>query len=251
MLVGYFDASGSVDQRAFAVAGYVASVEAWLAWCGCWTERLAQDGLAYFHTTDFNASRAEFSGWKGDERRRRQLIIDLTGIIRDAGLTRKFGTVIDTSHIAQEFSEVEQRHWKLTPFLLMARTCMGQIRQWAIREGIQKWPALVFEDGDTGRGDLQERFRLDQIPSPQFAPKRDRVGTDGLLVEGAIPLQAADLLAYELFDPTRKIAQDGYIKRIKKTFDALDDGTPGDLGLTKPEHLKVMRVSLERDEPLP
>ena len=66
-----------------------------------------------------------------------------------------------------------------------------------------------------------------------------------------IPLQAADLLAYELFDPTRKIAQDGYIKRIKKTFDALDDGTPGDLGLTKPEHLKVMRVSLERDEPLP
>jgi hypothetical protein len=74
---------------------------------------------------------------------------------------------------------------------------------------------------------------------PIFKPKNDRLDKHGMVVKAAVPLQASDLLAYELFDPVRKIAKDGYIRRIKRTFQELDK-IPGPVGIFMEDHIKLL-----------
>jgi len=104
-------------------------------------------------------------------------------------------------------------------------------------------PELVFEDGDAGKGELISILRRDGFSAPVFQPKRDRVDADGTIVKCAIPLQAADLLAFELFDPIRKIERDGYIKRIKKTYREIDR-VPGEPGCYEVESLTALKNRL-------
>lgn len=79
---------------------------------------------------------------------------------------------------------------------------------------------MVFEWGDDGRGRLITLLEEDGFPSPIFKPKIRRL-QNGRWVEPAIPLQAADLLAFEFFDPVRKIETDGYLARIRPSYEAL------------------------------
>ena len=55
-----------------------------------------------------------------------------------------------------------------------------------------------------------------------FRPKKDRIDKNGLLQKAVVPLQASDLMAYETFDPLRKIERDGYLRSMKHTYEALD-----------------------------
>ena len=243
-LTAYFDASGSEKgQPVLAVAGYLACTEAWLAFEKQWLQRLQADGLTYFHTTDFNAYQHEFKeGWRGDESRRVSLISDLVQIILHHA-QRQFGVVVVNKEAKTELPESLRERCHINSYSLAGRTCAAQVRRWANSEGLHVFPEMVFEDGDKGKGTLIKRLREDLFPDPAFRPKRDTIGPDGFLRKAAIPLQAADLLAYECFDPTRKIQEDGYIRRIKRTFEELRK-VPGEVGLVKPEHLQVLRQGL-------
>lgn len=82
-LAAYFDAGGDqVDQRYLVVAGFVAPLTSWVDFEKRWRERLAADGLKYFHAVEFAHSRKEFDGWRDDEQRRRNLLSDLMEIIK-------------------------------------------------------------------------------------------------------------------------------------------------------------------------
>ena len=56
--------------------------------------------------------------------------------------------------------------------------------------------ALVFEDGDLGRGQLRQRLEADGF-GVNVRPKKDTM-KNGVLEPGFIPLQAAGILAYEI-----------------------------------------------------
>ena len=58
--------------------------------------------------------------------------------------------------------------------------------------------AWVFEEGDEGQDKLRERLEEDDLGAPNFRPKKDMRRKSGLLEPGFIPLQAADMLAYEI-----------------------------------------------------
>ena len=57
---------------------------------------------------------------------------------------------------------------------------------------------FVFEDGDLDKHKLRELFNLEGWPDPISRPPKDRL-KNSVLVPGFIPLQAADILANELF----------------------------------------------------
>jgi hypothetical protein len=226
----YFDASGSeIGQPVLAVGGFLASAEAWLDFDREWLARLKTDGLDYFHTSEFNASRGQFkNGWKGDESRRRNLIADLVKIIV-GNVGRKFGSVVVNDKFNAAISPEERKQWLLGSYSLAGRTCAARVRGWAKTEKLRSVPRLVFEEGDSGRGELSKILQQDGFAAPIFAPKKDTTDSVGTVVKAAVPLQAADLWAYEMFDPMRKIENDGYIKRIKTTYQELDrvPGSPG------------------------
>ena len=64
-MLAAFDASGNkTDQTILLVAGFVSSVEQWMDFDRDWRKRLEDDGIEYFHATEFAHSRGAFEGWK-------------------------------------------------------------------------------------------------------------------------------------------------------------------------------------------
>lgn len=79
----YLDDSGTPNQgRLLVVAGWVAKVEQWKKFEESWRAILDDDGIDYFHMTEFTHSVKQFAkGWKADESRRqgflRKLILTI------------------------------------------------------------------------------------------------------------------------------------------------------------------------------
>ena len=244
----YFDASGDDhSQPVLSVAGFVANADNWKSFEAAWLKRLLQDGLEYFHTKEFNGCSGQFkSGWKGDEDRQRKLITDLVLIIRDH-VGRKFGMTVINKQLKGGFTADQQERWHVCAYSLAGRTCAARVREWFESWHARSMPEFVFEDGDSGKGKLIDIFKNGELPDPIFKPKKSYVDRRGMVHEAAIPLQAADLLAYECFDPTRKIVRDGYLRKIKRTIEELHR-IPGPLGIIEAPHMKFLVDAVSQAE---
>lgn len=198
--VGAFDASGKEDLRCIVVAGFVSSAKDWQAFHEAWTKRLSDDGLTYFHMTEFAHSQGAFeNGWRDNKPRRDQLFGDLVGIIQSHAY-RSFSCTVEYEQFFN-LSTDNQKEFAMCAYSLAGRTCLRHISDWMKREpGLSSMPiGYAFEEGDEGAGMLSERMWKDGYPRPHFLPKKDRLDKDGAPVNAYTPLQAADILAYEIF----------------------------------------------------
>lgn len=197
MMTAYFDASGKEhDQPCVVVAGFIATAKDWLAFESRWLDRIGQDGIDCFHAREVMQRFRERPGEVA------ALYADLIEIIRGTAL-QKFGCAITTRAI-RSISDEDRKRWRIQAYSMAGRACAGQVSRW-----LATWsgscPEYVFEDGDEGKGDLRDMMLADNFPAPLFKPKRDRVRKDGLVEKAVVPLQAADLFAFEMFDPLRKM----------------------------------------------
>ncbi|MGD1094541.1 MAG: hypothetical protein ABSB35_21430 [Bryobacteraceae bacterium] len=193
----YFDASGTQhDQPALAVGGFMSTAEQWLEFEAAWKARLFKGGLKYFHRKELNLKRHP------------GLLEDLASIIRDYAM-RKFGMVVRVAEL-HKLPKAEYEDWHLDAYSYAGRACAAHVRLWAKKEHLRSVPRLVFATGDTGRDQLERRLRNDGFTGVAFQPAKDeRDRKTGFITPAAVPLQAADLLAYELFDPIRKMENAG------------------------------------------
>jgi hypothetical protein len=238
MFTAYFDASGDINNgEAVIVAGFVASADSWLEWEQRWLHRLQQDGLAWLHMR-------ELRSWTSE--RRNRLLQDLSTITADAG-PHKFGVVVKNDSVDSEFSEEKQREWHINAYSYAGRTCAKEVRLWAKSWG-GPLPELVFEKGDAGQDHL--RKLLDSKGGYQthhFRPKRDFKDDDGLIVRGAVPLQAADLLAHEVMAWLRAVktqppASQRDVPRLRYGIDRI----PGSIGIAGRDYLRFLRDGQEQ-----
>lgn len=231
MLTAYFDASGNqTDQPALSVGGFIARADDWIRFESMWIERLRKDGLDSFRASDV----WRLPQFKNDPERLANLYSDLIEIISQ-NVMRKFGCTITTKAI-EVISSEERKKFSIHAYSMAGRACTGQARQW-----LASWsgptPEYIFEDGDEGKHELIDIMKRDGFPVPHFKPKKDRILKDGSVEKGLIPLQAADLLAFELFDPVRKIEQSGSLRRIRPALRVIDEKISGWLN-----HLNVERI---------
>jgi hypothetical protein len=92
-------------RRAFlSVGGFVSSAAGWKGFDGEWRQRLAQEGLSYFHMAEFADSVGHFEPLKIQQQRRRELLKDLLGIIVSHAY-RKFGVTVEVETADAEFAE--------------------------------------------------------------------------------------------------------------------------------------------------
>ncbi len=247
MFKAYFDASGnSTDQLAIAVAGFIASVESWNDWVEEWLGRLRQDDLGLFHRRIINRL-VESGEWP--RARRERLLSDLAKIIR-SHVSYKIGVVVVNSTFESALSKQDIKRWNIDAYSLAGRTAAKEVRIWAASWG-GPMPQLVFERGDKGGRELHHLLTTQGYPAPVFKPKKCyRDQKSGRVEEGAIPLQAADLLAYEYFSRTRAIEQDGYItKQFLRLPESLDK-IPGIEGIVNDKWLKHLKHGMENLESL-
>jgi hypothetical protein len=229
----YFDASGKqADQPCVAVGGFIATAEQWLDFEVLWLERIKKEGLEYFHVREINHA-PEF---RNDAERTRRLYVDLIQILKDH-VARKIGCCIITKAVTS-ISPEERRAWNISAYSVAGRSCGAQVRSWC-----KGWsgalPEFVFEDEDDGSHDLRKIFERDGLPSPHFRPKKDTLDEHGFLRKAAVPLQAADLLAFEWFDPVRKMENDGFLKKIRPSLEELDK-IPGSATYINEDQLKSL-----------
>ena len=242
-LVAAFDASGKEDQRVLVVAGFISRPEDWQSFHTEWTKRLEEDGLTYFHMVDFASSRRQFTRWNDDEPRRKKLLGDLMAIIQ-AHVYRKFGSMVINDQF-YKLSQGNQKKFALNAYSLSGRTCVADVSKWRQQQGLSHVPTgYVFEEGDNGAALLSERLLKDGHSRPYFLSKKDRTEPDGTLINAYTPLQAADMLAYELAKRTNEVLEGKSNRRLRwalRVFDRI----PGEPGYYSPKNLLELNEKLE------
>ena len=196
-LQGYFDESGThAGSPAIAVAGYISTVEQWSQFTVEWKEALGEFGMpdsAAFHMTDFVNRKKHFKGWTEGERRARlarliQIInrhviasvaIAVPGAAYAAVMSDKAKRVTGGAYGLATFACMMDAATLLEPSFPSVRI------------------AYAFESGAKGIGQIMKVFQ-ENFNNPV---QRAKLKLAGLTLAGkeVAPLQAADILAYEMF----------------------------------------------------
>jgi hypothetical protein len=199
ILTAYFDDSGThAGSEAVAVAGYIATTEAWSAFEAEWRRALDDYGLTHFHMADYSNRAKAYAYWQETQRLIRfNRLVDIINS-HDMGI---FGTVIATEPFNRIFSAKAKRHCGGAYGLAAVMNFMEVSKKVsAVNEehGWDAWVAYVYESGTVGAGQVLKVFQANKnnpkqeqewrLLSLRFEDKRKFV-----------PLQAADILAYELY----------------------------------------------------
>lgn len=213
MLEAYFDESGTHGEKSgvVTVAGFVAQQEKWAAFAVEWREFLRREGVNCFHRAHLESFAGEFGRDKGwDEERRNRVVNEAQALIGKYVYLGIAHSVIKADYDEVMTGEV-RRKLGAKYYTFCAQACMRKIAAWAMsfhNEAIN----YFFEAGAKGEGELAQMmgrvikrrearaaFRLGNL---SFAPKCDEVigaGDDEVLFPGLVQLQAADILAYEVY----------------------------------------------------
>jgi hypothetical protein len=240
MLSAYFDESGTHPNSPICVvAGLVAPPLQWERLTVEWQRVLDSEGLPDFHMKDFAHSRNAFEGW--DKERRDRLIRRLIPIIKRRVNKRVWTAVVMEQYRQLLVGDTNDEH----AYGLCALGCASRLRWLALQTGKQdfyipymfeqggKGSAIVFRAFENllanGRGDF---YRMSYLT---VADRRR-----------AVPLQAADLHAYEIFKYfSDQIAMTGRGLRAS-LYQLLHIPTAGGYLLTGPKIRQMMDVFLER-----
>lgn len=237
MMTACFDAAGQLDQKFMVVAGFVSSADDWIDFDRLWRDRLAQDGLSYFHMHDFAQSIEEFSiGWKEDEGRRQRLLGDIMNIIQSHAY-QKFSCSVEIQSLNDNIKPEIIEEYHLKSYVFAARDCAARVREWAKSFSAREVPTLVFEYGDLYQRLLTKRLVIDNFAPPIYKFKKDTVNKDGTEIMGFTPLQAADFFAYEVFLATKR--EDDSRWGMKQF-----EFKPGPMGMYFPADLKQLEMML-------
>jgi hypothetical protein len=199
MFVAYVDESGSDDANDYiGVGGLIAPIEHWKAFEGRWREILAQHGVPYSHMREFAHSTGAFRKWRSPNKQfepeRIKFSADICQCILDHAIY-SFGAIITKRHWKTLVPE-DMRKDMGGPYAFLGRYCMTRICVWADDNGQTEPVDLVFEKGQPESAirlqhsvlcrneNVRKEYRLGNL---RFEDKR-----------GVLPLQAADVVAYEL-----------------------------------------------------
>lgn len=196
MLTVYCDDSGTDENtRVAVVAGYLSNDAQWELFNKEWTNVLTKFGITGMRRTDLENFRGEFKKW--NPARRTALLQQLQPIIK-----HRTKMAVGTMAIKEEFEkfipdDIKDNIGGMYGFL--AYSCLIGVSQWCNRPSRQhkqpiKW---VFESGTKGHG------QVDKIFHATYANDKLRhtshLGEWMFRRKDTIPLQSADLLAYECF----------------------------------------------------
>lgn len=195
MLQAYWDESGSVadpQSHYMGIVGLVASIESWQRFEPLWQAALTDFGLSHFHMKDFAQWRGQFADRaRWSEIRRRELMSRLLDAIA-AAQPRIHGGVMDLD-AWRALSKEEQSF-----FLDAWYPCMQEcIRLAAVYAQVDaEHVELIFSHHPEFWGRAKGLWKA--IKESKHQPAADKLGPFSMAdMRSVLPLQAADLVAYE------------------------------------------------------
>ena len=200
----YFDESGThSNSEAAVVAGFLSNETQWVAFSQKWQQVLADSGLEYFRMSQFENRRGPFVGWTKDKRE--ELLNKLLPIIHDHTF-RSIGCVV----MKKSFDTILSGAAKLAcgdAYGLAALGCWRHLS--LVLQEADVWMDCLMEDGAKGKGAIQDIFEAGS-KRPKWREDH-RIRLLSFQQKRVAPLQAADILAYELYK--QGLQQSGLVKK--------------------------------------
>lgn len=203
MFTLYCDDSGTHKASDIAVAGcYISTVEQWAHFKRNWKEVDEREHFGVFRMADFVAKKKQFAPpeWQ-DEEKRNRTIRALISTIRTrtqigfsvAILKSAYDKVILPSDLRDRFGD--------NHYALAVRICTGLVDSWRQKYGYREPVEYVFDRCSEGKGDIDAMFNV------LVKGGEDALGRYGIYKDcwsfqdkaDTVPLQAADIWAYENF----------------------------------------------------
>jgi hypothetical protein len=223
MAIGFYGDESEATGKVFTLAGFMAAPTGWDHFIPKWREMLCNTGpypVDAFHSADIEAAKPPFDGWPIEARRK--LVDNAVDLLCDTDLCGNLYAVACT--------------FVIPDFHAMDPTFLGNIAktyEWAYRVLLHNILAtwvfngyeFYFDEKEKVKGRVEKHFNdskasLDK--NPAYAGKLSNISwRDDRKV---IPLQAADLLAYEIRRHTWTRLERGEVpmrsayQRIKDTF---------------------------------
>ncbi len=214
----YFDDSGTHDDSlAVVVAGYLLSTEKSAGFTREWGDLLVEAGLTHWHQVNFAHSVREYAGWM--EEKRVKFMRRATEIINDTVIG---GVVCGVNAAAFKELSSEFPAPPDTPYPFCAMVCFKHIEKWAAEYPHSDPIDCIFESGTKGHGEIAKM--VEELMSDEDGERlKFRLGA--VRFEGkkeTLPVQAADILAYEFY---REAQNGGHvtdeIRQIRKSLQGL------------------------------
>lgn len=217
MLSAYFDESGTdkTKSSALTVAGYISSVEMWASFQIEWQKMLDDEGLKYFHMTDLECLKDQFSASNGWDKKRQIRVIQRSHDIIKRNTLQEFESSLDWSAYDETIVSYTGKH---TPpaYFILASDCIAKTAGWAKSQGYTEPIDYVFEDGVKDAG-----FVIEAITHGTKYPEVREALLFGSLTYAnkrrLIQLQAADVNAYESWKHMENRFVKGQLRDIRKS----------------------------------
>lgn len=264
MFTAYFDDSGTDGNSNIAVAAcYISTKRGWDDFVEAWDRARWEEGFVSFHMTHFTAPREQghkpWCNW--DDDKKTHVYQRLAKIINENKWT---GIAVAVPKAVWDSTpERIRRHYGRQHYTFAVRMCMTAIRRWRESNFI-KLPIRYTFDWEMQQTAKREEISkiLDLISQPRNQAVAEMLGVEPQGYgfehkEDFKPLQAADILAWQMRSHMRKIWPVGHddISLCHPGFELLRRDQDMDLGFfTKEQIEKFVAQNEEREKqgtPLP
>jgi hypothetical protein len=212
------------------VAGYLFEPERCKALEDEWASALGTVGVSVFHTSDCAYGTGAFAGKSKDERS--SVYIKLVNAI-----TRHATKGVAVQISSEEFDEIKPPGWGDRfggAYAACATFCILEIGSWCRNNSPGENVAYFFEAGQEHSADAH-RF-MDLVARHALLKDYYRYFSHSFIPKGSIPLQAADILAWEV-NKANVQARKAHKGRSRKSIEALVS-VPTKIVLPKREQLR-------------
>lgn len=230
MLWAYFD--DSENQRHFSVAGCVAKCEQWQPFIVEWNAVLEDFGACWFHATDFHAGQGEFADWASEDNRREPFYNSLLDVIEHHQLRhvsyvipayarvepmsdatiRKLGSKMNWNEVLEE----RTRQVLVDPYCQCLMWCLNEAAAAEQDQSLEEHIRVVLSDQPSKIGLSDVAHRIVR----ELSPYGHRISKEIIQHAGPrefVPLQAADLLAWETTrDRVERMPRSAYLRLRKR-----------------------------------
>ena len=227
MFALYCDDSGTHAQSPIAVAaGFIAPMLQWEHFAKDWKAADADEGFGVFHMADFVARQKQFAlpEWQDDRKRDRTLrrLINIIATRSNLG----FMTVVEKSAYDDEVPDAlrEKRKLGRNHYTFAVRMSMAKILKWRMKYRHKEPIKFVFDQMSKGKGEInavfEEALREGDEKALLHGISRD-AGWSFESKDKTLPLQAADILAWETLHYMQKTYLPSGKDPMRKSYRAL------------------------------
>jgi hypothetical protein len=229
MFALYCDDSGTHSESPVAVAAcFVAPVLQWEHFVKDWNAANERENFGVFHMGKFVAHQKQFAlpEWQDEPKRDRTIkrLINIINTRRQHG----FVAAVEKSAYDSEVPKHLRERFSLgnNHYTFVVRMCLGNVYQWRRKYGYKEPVQFVFDQMTKGSGEINAIFEhaLEEGPEKALLHGISReVGWSFQSKSQVLPLQAADILAWESLHYMQRVFLPEIKEKSRKSYDAITE----------------------------